>query len=78
MMVFKAMEESGTVTDTDKIMETLYETEYDSARFKMTIDKDGQLEQPEYMLTIEDGKVKDTGITYLEELYWGYASKEVK
>ncbi|MDR7238089.1 ABC transporter substrate-binding protein [Neobacillus drentensis] len=78
MMVFKAMEESGTVTDTDKVMKTLTEIEYDSARFKMTLDKDGQLEQPEYMLKIEDGKVQDTGISYLKELYWGYASKQVE
>jgi branched-chain amino acid transport system substrate-binding protein len=78
MMVFQGMQEAGTTTDTDKIVEAIKKTEYDGVRFKMTVDEYGQLVQPEFMLTIEDGVVKDTGITYLEELYYGAANEIVE
>lgn len=77
MTLFHAIEQAGTITDTDKVVETMKQIEYPGMNFPIKFDDKKQLVQPEFMLTIEDDKIRDTGIIYLESLYYGWAYQQI-
>lgn len=77
MTLFNSIEQSGTISDTDKIVDSMKKIEYPGMNFPVKFDDKKQLVQPEFMLTIEGDKVKDTGIQYLDNLYYGWAYEQV-
>ncbi|OLS33768.1 ABC transporter substrate-binding protein [Bacillus sp. MRMR6] len=73
MFVLKGIEKSGTISDTDKMLQGIKSSSYDGLNFTWTVNDVKQLQHPEFIVQIQNDKVVDTGITYGEELYYGKA-----
>lgn len=72
MCMLRAVENAGTTTDTKAIMEAVNNTPYESLLGQWNF-TNGQLAQAEHIKIIKDGKVVETGVSYMEELSYGAA-----
>jgi len=73
MLVLKGIEAGGSVDDGDKILAGILSVTYPGMNFDMKMLPEKQLDQPEFMLTVENDKVREIGVIYKDELYYGYA-----
>jgi len=73
MLVLRGIEASGTVDDGDQMLQGILGITYDGMNFPMKMLPQKQLDQPEFMLTVENDKVREIGAIYKDELYYGYA-----
>ena len=73
MQVLGGISLSGTVTDTDKMLQGIKDYSYKGAYYDWVITDEKQSQTPIYINRVENDVLVTTGIEYGQEVYWGAA-----